>query len=211
MIAGKQEFIPGCAVQANIWIRAMEEKNQIVVLKPSTDAKEISRALDNCLMLGTPILLEDCNETIDPIWEPLLEKIIEGQGGKMTIKLGDGVKEYSPDFRFYLTTKLASPHYSPETCVKVVMLNFMVTEEGLEDQMLSVVVKFEDPKKYEMRIQLIIQEADNNKVKKELEDKILNQISGSNQNRCGTSSRILPNTWSNLQSVAMFITPECQS
>jgi dynein heavy chain len=169
-------------MQANIWIRAMEEKNQIVVLKPSTDAKEISRALDNCLMLGTPILLEDCNETIDPIWEPLLEKIIEGQGGKMTIKLGDGVKEYSPDFRFYLTTKLASPHYSPETCVKVVMLNFMVTEEGLEDQMLSVVVKFEDPKKYEMRIQLIIQEADNNKVKKELEDKILNQISGSSSN-----------------------------
>ena len=133
-------------------------------------------------MLGTPIILEDCLETIDPIYEPLLEKQIEGQGGKMTIKLGDGVKEYAPDFRFYLTTKLSSPHYSPEVCVKVVMLNFMVTEEGLEDQMLSVVVKHEDPKKYEMRNQFITQEAENNKTKKELEDKILNQIAGASSN-----------------------------
>ena len=169
-------------MQANIWIKTLEDSNQIKTLKPTTDPKEVSRALDNCLMLGTPIILEDCLETIDPIYEPLLEKLIEGQGGKMTIKLGDGVKEYSPDFRFYLTTKLSSPHYSPEVCVKVIMLNFMVTEDGLEDQMLSVVVKNEDPKKYEMRNQFITQEAENNKIKKELEDKILNQIAGASSN-----------------------------
>lgn len=169
-------------MQANIWIKSMEEHNEIKTLKPTSDAKEISRTLDNCLMLGTPIILEDCLETLDPIFEPLLEKQIEGQGNKLTIKLGDGVKEYSPDFRFYLTTKLSSPHYPPEVCVKVVMLNFMVTEDGLEDQMLSVVVKNEDPRKYEMRNQAITQEAENNKTKKELEDKILNQIAGASSN-----------------------------
>ena len=31
------------------------------------------------------------------------------------------------------TTKLANPHYPPEICVKVTLLNFMVTPEGLED------------------------------------------------------------------------------
>jgi len=62
------------------------------------------------------------------------------------------------------------------------MLNFMVTEEGLEDQMLSVVVKHEDSKKYEMRNQFITQEAENNRIKKELEDKILNQIAGASSN-----------------------------
>jgi dynein heavy chain len=30
-------------------------------------------------------------------------------------------------FRFYITTKLANPRYSPETCVQVTLLNFMAT------------------------------------------------------------------------------------
>lgn len=63
-----------------------------------------------------------------------------------TLKLGDTPIEYSKDFRFYVTTKLPRPHYSPEVCVKVTMLNFMVTEKGLTDQMLNIVVKHEDPK-----------------------------------------------------------------
>lgn len=46
-----------------------------------------------------------------------------------------------------MTTKLSNPHYTPEICVKVTLLNFMVTPEGLEDQMLNIVVKIEEPKK----------------------------------------------------------------
>ena len=34
-------------MQANIWIKAMEESNQIKTLKPTTDPKEVSRSLDN--------------------------------------------------------------------------------------------------------------------------------------------------------------------
>ena len=169
-------------MQANIWIKSMESQADIRSLKPTSDPKDVYRTLENCIMIGTPIILEDCIETIDPIYEPLLEKQIEGHGGKLAIKLGDGLKEYDPNFRFYITTKLSSPHYAPEVCVKVAMLNFMVTEEGLEDQMLSVVVKNEDPKKYEQRNQFITQEAENNKIKKELEDKILNQIAGATGN-----------------------------
>ena len=32
-----------------------------------------------------------------------------------------------------MTTKLPNPHYPPEVCIKVTLLNFIVTEEGLED------------------------------------------------------------------------------
>ena len=76
--------------------------------------------------------------------------------------------EYSNDFRFYVTTKLSRPHYSPEVCVKVTMLNFMVTLDGLEDQMLSIVVKHEEPAKYEKRNQCIVQKAENEKTVMEL-------------------------------------------
>lgn len=55
--------------------------------------------------------------------------------------------DYTPDFRFYMTTKLGRPHYPPEICVKVTILNFQVTLEGLDDQMLNIVVKIEEPVK----------------------------------------------------------------
>lgn len=42
--------------------------------------------------------------------------------------------------RFYMTTKVRNPHYPPEVSVKVSLLNFFVTPEGLEDQLLGTVV-----------------------------------------------------------------------
>jgi len=57
-----------------------------------------------------------------------------------------------------------------------------VTEEGLQDQMLNLVVTHEDPKKMEQRNQIQIQQADDNKRKAELEDLILNQIANNDKN-----------------------------
>ena len=56
------------------------------------------------------------------------------------MKLGENTIEYSPEFRLYITTKLRNPHYMPETSTKVSLLNFMITPEGLEDQLLGIVV-----------------------------------------------------------------------
>ena len=61
-------------------------------------------------------------------------------GGVWCIKLGDNTIEYSSDFRLYVTTKLRNPHYLPELSTKVTLLNFMITPEGLEDQLLGIVV-----------------------------------------------------------------------
>lgn len=38
--------------------------------------------------------------------------------------------------RFYMTTKMSNPHYLPEVCIKVTIINFTVTKSGLEDQLL---------------------------------------------------------------------------
>ena len=98
------------------------------------------RTLENCIQFGTPILLENVGEELDPTLEPLLLKQTFKQGGVWCIKLGDNTIEYSSDFRFYVTTKLRNPHYLPELQVKVALLNFMITPEGLEDQLLGIVV-----------------------------------------------------------------------
>lgn len=97
----------------------------------------------------------------------------------MFIKIGDDSIEYDPAFLFYVTTKLSRPHFAPEVCVKVNMLNFMVTYKGLEDQMLNIVVTHEDPNNMKKRNEAIIRRAANEKKKGELEDMILNQIATS--------------------------------
>jgi len=49
--------------------------------------------------------------------------------------------EYNKAFKFYMTTKLANPHYLPEVCIKVTIINFTVTKTGLEDQLLRSLLR----------------------------------------------------------------------
>jgi len=56
------------------------------------------------------------------------------------IVIGDNVIEYNMKFRLYITSKLRNPHYSPEIFNKVTVINFSLTVEGLEDQLLGIVV-----------------------------------------------------------------------
>ena len=44
-----------------------------------------------------------------------------------------------------LQTKLANPHYKPEMQAQATLINFTVTRDGLEDQLLAEVVSTERP------------------------------------------------------------------
>lgn len=128
---------------------------------------------------------------------PILSKAVMRQGSRLVMKIGDNTVDYNENFRFYLTTKLANPHYSPEVwnvveaqrrfllaknslcpllfqgeraqscqdslgflsyfrlgvhnqspvcscpqiCTKALVINFAVREDGLEDQLLKIVVR----------------------------------------------------------------------
>lgn len=52
------------------------------------------------------------------------------------MRLGDSDVDYDDNFRFYVTTKLPNPHYLPEICIQVTLINFTVTQSGLEEQLL---------------------------------------------------------------------------
>ncbi|XP_059164025.1 dynein axonemal heavy chain 7-like isoform X1 [Physella acuta] len=194
--------------QANKWVKNMEKANNLHVIKLS-DA-DFVRTLENCIQFGTPVLLENINEELDPILESLLLKQTFKQGGSLCIKLGDSTIEYSSDFKFYITTKLRNPHYLPETAVKVTLLNFMITPEGLEDQLLGIVVAKERPELEEEKNQLILQSAANKKQLKEIEDKILEVLSSSEGNiledetaiKVLSSSKKLANEISEKQAIA---------
>ncbi|KAK5863728.1 hypothetical protein PBY51_000737 [Eleginops maclovinus] len=166
--------------QANKWVKNSEKDNNLNVIK-LTDG-DYMRTLENCIQFGTPLLLENVGEELDPSLEPLLLKQTFKQGGVDCIRLGESVIEYSRDFRFYITTKLKNPHYLPELATKVSLLNFMITPEGLEDQLLGIVVAKERPELEEERNALILQSAANKRQLKEIEDKILETLQSSEGN-----------------------------
>lgn len=61
------------------------------------------------------------------------------------IRIGDKECEFNKNFRLILHTKLANPHYKPELQAQTTLLNFTVTEDGLEAQLLAEVVSIERP------------------------------------------------------------------
>ena len=166
--------------QANNWIKNMEKDRGLDVIKLSE--KDYLRTLENGVRFGRAVLLENIGETLEAALEPLLLKQVFKDGSNDVIKIGDNVIPYHADFSFYMTTKLRNPHYSPEISVKVSILNFLVTPEGLEDQLLGIVVTQERPDLAEMKNQLVISNAKMKKELKEIEDKILFLLSNSQGN-----------------------------
>ena len=64
-------------------------------------------------------------------------------------------RRWNDSFKFFMTSNLPNPHYAPEVCVKVSLLNFAITPVGLEDQLLGVVVAEERPDMAEKKNSLV--------------------------------------------------------
>eukprot|EP00951_Prasinocladus_malaysianus_P010352 scaffold75916_cov45-Prasinocladus_malaysianus.AAC.1 len=166
--------------QANTWVKNMEAKAGLRVIK-LTDGQYL-RTLENCIRIGNPVLVEDIGETLDPALEPVLLKQTFQSGGRTLIRLGDTDVDYDPNFKFYATTKLSNPHYLPEICIKVTIINFTVTMKGLEDQLLGDVVRKERPDLEEQKDRLVVSISNDKRQLNDLEDKILKLLKESEGN-----------------------------
>ncbi|CAH2103550.1 unnamed protein product [Euphydryas editha] len=166
--------------QANRWIKNMERDNGIQITKLNDPA--YLRMLENCIRLGWPMLIEDLGETLEATLAPVLLKQTFLQAGRLLIHLGDSDIEYDTNFRLYLTTKLANPHYLPEICIQVTLVNFTVTLSGLEDQLLADVVRLERPDLELQRSELIVRINTDKATLLEIEDKILRLLYASSGN-----------------------------
>ncbi|ESO89348.1 hypothetical protein LOTGIDRAFT_210379 [Lottia gigantea] len=163
--------------QANKWVKNMEKDNGIDVIKLSD--RDFLRSLENAVRFGKPCLLENIGVELDPALEPILLRQTFKQQGSTVIKLGDAIIPYHDDFKFYITTKLPNPHYTPEVSTKVTIVNFTLSPSGLEDQLLGTVVAEERPDLEEAKNQLIISNAKMKQELKEIEDRILQRLSSS--------------------------------
>ena len=68
-------------MQANIWVRKMEEKNGVRV----TTMADINllRVVEDCIRNGKPLLIEDCRENLEPAIEPVLQRAVFMQASRV--------------------------------------------------------------------------------------------------------------------------------
>ncbi|XP_062828664.1 dynein axonemal heavy chain 14 isoform X3 [Anolis carolinensis] len=120
----------------------------------ATDASYL-RKLENSMRIGESVLLQDLTETLDSSMKSILKKEIFNKGGQDFIRIGDSEIELNKNFRLCMTTQKANPHFLPAICNAVTMINFTVTFQALQDQLLSAVVIKEKPELEQKRWELL--------------------------------------------------------
>ncbi|XP_074844510.1 dynein axonemal heavy chain 14, partial [Carettochelys insculpta] len=131
------------------------------------------RTLENTMRIGDSVLLQDLAETLDSNLKSILRKEIYSRRGQYFIRIGDAEIEYNHNFRLYMTTQKANPHFLPAVCNMVTMINFTVTFQGLQDQLLSTVVIHETPQLEQKHCKLLENISADQITLRELEQKSL--------------------------------------
>ncbi|XP_072155544.1 dynein beta chain, ciliary isoform X1 [Bemisia tabaci] len=167
------------------WIKQKYGDDLVVIRLGQKGSMEI---LEQSLNSGATVLLENIGENLDPVLDPLLGRNLIKKG--RAIKMGDKEVEYNSNFRLILHTKLANPHYKPEMQAQTTLINFTVTRDGLEDQLLAEVVKAERPDLEELKAELTKQQNDFKIMLKKLEDDLLSRLSSAGGNILGDTALV---------------------
>jgi dynein heavy chain, axonemal len=156
------------------WLRQKEAGKglEVVQLTQKNWVKKIEKALS----MGEIIIIENLGEDLDATLEPVLARAVYKKGRQLLIKFGGEEVDFHLGFRLYLQTKLSNPHYKPEVAAQCTIINFIATERGLEDQLLSKAVSKERPE-LEEKAQLLQQAFQRYKIELvALEDNLLERL-----------------------------------
>nr|CAD7441486.1 unnamed protein product [Timema bartmani] len=174
--------------------------------------------IEQSLSSGATVLLENIGENLDPVLDTLLGRNLIKKGNRTVLlslnfrtragrlRIGDKEVEYNSTFQLILQTKMANPHYKPEMQAQTTLINFTVTRDGLEDQLLAEVVKAERPDLEDLKdsntkhggptpmnsvqAELTKQQNDFKIMLKSLEDDLLSRLSSAGGNILGDTALV---------------------
>jgi dynein heavy chain len=168
--------------QAITWIRDREASNMPPYGATNINHPKLKDQLEFCMSEGKALVIAGVEEEIDPMLDPVMEKEIIVKGKSMSINVGDKNMDYNPSFMMYFITRLPNPHFSPELQAKTTVVDFTVTQKGLEEQLLGKVISKEQHALEEQLNQVISDVNANTKTLLKLDNDLLNRLTSNTGN-----------------------------
>ncbi|CAE7333776.1 ODA11, partial [Symbiodinium sp. CCMP2456] len=163
-------------LQGIVWIKNKESENNLQITRMG--APRMVQLFEKSIETGKSVLVENMGEHIDAVLQPVIARNTIKRGARQVLKLGDKEISYNDKFRLFMQTKLSNPHYPPEIQAECTVINFTVTEQGLQDQLLFLVVKLERPDLARTKSELIQQQNEFKVRLADLESYLLEKLAG---------------------------------
>jgi dynein heavy chain, axonemal len=158
-------------LQALRWLKNAFEESRLrcVRLEGGSFLAEVRGAVKN----GKTVVVEDVELVLPAILEQVLGREVMQLDGVDVVKFGDDFINFDREFQIFFCTKLPNPQFLPEVFNKVNVINFTATEQGLEEQLLALVVANEREEVERQRDENIVKMAGYRKLIVESEQNIL--------------------------------------
>ncbi|KAL4128830.1 hypothetical protein PRIC2_007810 [Phytophthora ramorum] len=130
--------------QALSWVLRREAERLPSMGVISVNSPKLREILEHCVGEGKALVLDGVDGADpDPVMANVLDKNFVVRAKGKFVKILDRLCEYQDDFALYLTTRVPNPHFSPELQARTLVVDFTVTQKGLEEQLLAQVIRQE--------------------------------------------------------------------
>jgi hypothetical protein len=156
------------------WLKSIECENLNIL---RFDQSDFLQKFKSCVSFGVHVLITDVGLRLDPLIDPILSREILVVDGQKRVCIGGESINYNDTFRLFISTKYPNPHYSPEVCSQVTLVNFATTQDGLTDLLLNNLLEVEREDLDRKRISIMESNAANSVKLKQIEADILAIVS----------------------------------
>merc|ERR1719506_1425704 len=126
--------------QALRWIKRREQER--ISMSSGMAVTTLSNPrLKDCIEFtmgeGLVLIIENVENEVDPMLDPLLDKAIIKKGKNFYINISDQNMDYNNKFYLFMTSRLPNPHFSPELSARCTVIDFTVTNNQKSLQLLD--------------------------------------------------------------------------
>ncbi|CAL6082691.1 Dynein_heavy chain [Hexamita inflata] len=166
--------------QGQQFLRNVYKEQGLDIIKANDP--ELSRTLQNSFRFGKVLLITGVENEIDPSLTSIIEQKYEKDktSGNIGLNFDGNFVQLNKKFRLILCSHLNNPNYQPEQFVRMTVVNFAITQAGLQDQLLGHLFIREQREQEELKNQLVVQNSKMMVERKSKEQEVLSLLGNNN-------------------------------